>query len=150
MQVKCCKNLCIELKKCEAPAHVAILLTLYFGRMTTLCFVDIGTTNNLLAGELVHQNSPNDAMFMCTFLCEFNGSAHCQVQYGTDQTYMNLPYSAKSTEPGTVGHSVGIVLREQLNSSTTYYYNVSAISGYITVMVQGAFTTPQFSKYLHV
>ena len=110
----------------------------------------IGTTNNLLTGELVDQNSPNDAVLMCTFLCEFNGSAHCQVQYGTDPTYMDLPYSAESTESGTVGDSVGVVLREQLKSSTTYYYNVSAVSGYITVMVQGAFTTPQYSKYLHV
>ena len=110
----------------------------------------IGTTNNLLAGELVDQNSPNGAMLMCTFLCEFNGSAHCHVQYGTDPTYTNLPYSAASTESGTVGDSVGVVLREQLNSSTTYYYNMSAVSGYITVMVQGAFTTPQYSKYLHV
>ena len=89
--------------------------------------------------------SPNDATVMCTFLCEFNGSAHCTVQYGTDPTYMNLPYSAESTETGTAGDSVSVVLRERLNFSIVYYYNVSAVIGNVTVRVQAAFTTPQYS-----
>ena len=111
-------------------------------------YIYIGTTNNLVSGALVDQNSPNDAVVMCTFLCEFNGSARCQVQYGTDPTYINLPYSAESTEYGAAGDSVNVVLREQLKSSTKYYYNVFAVSGYITVTVRGAFTTPQYSKYV--
>ena len=96
--------------------------------------------------------SPNDATVMCTFLCEFNGSARCRVQYGTDPTYMDLPYSAESTETGTAGDSVSVVLREQLNSTTVYYYNVSAVVGNVSVRVQAAFTTPQYSisKYVPV
>ena len=57
---------------------------------------------------------------------------------------MNLPYSAESNESGTAGDSVTVVLREQLNSSTVYYYNVSAVSGDVTIIVQGTFTTAQY------
>ena len=92
-------------------------------------------------------SSPSDAVLSCTFLSGFTGSAHCTVQYGTDTTYMNLPYSAESTETGTAGDTVSVVLSERLNSSTVYYYTVSAVSEDVTVTVQGNFTTPQYSKY---
>jgi len=95
---------------------------------------------------VVNVSSPTDAQLQCTFLSEFTGSACCTVQYGTDPTYMNLPYSAESTENGTAGDTVSVVRRERLNSSTVYYYTVSAVSGEITVTVRGNFTTPQYSK----
>ena len=53
---------------------------------------------------------------------------------------MNLPYSAESTETGTAGDTVSVVLRERLNS-TDYYFNLSAVSGGVNVVVQGNFTT---------
>jgi len=60
---------------------------------------------------------------------------------------MNLPYSAESSETGTAGETVRVVLREQLNSSTVYYFTVSAFSGDITVRVQAvSFTTPIYGK----
>ena len=90
-------------------------------------------------------SSPAGAQLQCTILPGFTGSAHCRVQYGTDPTYMNLPYSAESTETGTAGDTVSVVLRERLNSSTVYYYTVSAVSEDVTVTVQGSFTTPQYS-----
>ena len=93
-------------------------------------------------------SSPIDARLNCTFLSGFTGTSQCTVQYGTDPTYMNLPYSAKSIETGKVGNSVSVVLRERLNSLTVYYYTVSAVSGDVTVRVQGSFTTPQYSKYM--
>ena len=105
-----------------------------------------GTTNNVLEVAVMNVSSSADAQLQCTFLSEFTGSAHCTVQYGTDPTYMNLPYSAESTETGKAGDTVSVVLREQLNSSTVYYYTVSAVSGDVTVTVQGTFTTPQYSK----
>ena len=108
----------------------------------------LGTTNNILTGEVVDINSLTDATVNCTFLSGFTGSAHCQVKYGTDPTFMNLPYSAVSNETGTAGDFVTVVLKEQLNSSTEYYYNVSAVSGGVTVIVQANFTTPQYSKYI--
>ena len=107
----------------------------------------IDATNDLLTGETVDVSSPTNATVTCTFLSGFTGSAHCQVRYGTEPTYMNLPYSAESTETGTAGVTVSVVLREQLNSSATYYYTVSAVSGDVTVTVQGNFTTLQYSKY---
>ena len=95
---------------------------------------------------MVNVNSPVDAQLQCTFLSGFTGSAHYTVKYGTDPTYTNLPYSAESTETGTAGDSVSVVLRERLNSSTVYYYTVSAVSGDVTVIVQGTLTTPQYSE----
>ena len=107
----------------------------------------IGTTNNLLVLLLGEISSSSNATINYTFLSGFTGSAHCTVQYGTDPTYMNLPYSAESIETGTAGDILTVVLREQLNSSTVYYYTVSAVSEDVTVVVQGTFTTPQYSMH---
>ena len=104
-------------------------------------------SNNLLTGVLADLSSSSNVKLNCTFLSGFNGSAHCTVQYGTD---LNVPYSAESTETGTAGDTVSVVLSERLNSSTVYYYTVSAVSGDIMVTVQGNFTTLQYSKYLYV
>ena len=60
---------------------------------------------------------------------------------------MNLPYSAESTETGTAGDTVSVVLRERLNSSTVYYYTVSAVSGDVTAVVQAGNFTTQYSEY---
>ena len=113
-----------------------------------LSYMYVGTTNNVLTGGIVDASSLNNLTINCTFLSGFTGSAQCTVQYGTDPTFMNLPYSAESTETGTAGDSVSVILRERLNSSTLYYYTVSAVSGDVTVTVQGSFTTPQYSKYI--
>ena len=113
-----------------------------------LYFVYIGATNNLLTGEVIDLNSPNDVTIGCIFLSGFNGSARCRVQYGTDPTYSNLPYSAVSTEMGTAGDFITVILRERLNSSSVYYYTVSAVSGDVTVTVRRTFATPQYSKYV--
>ena len=61
---------------------------------------------------------------------------------------MNLPYSAYSTEAGKAGDVLSVVLWNQLNSSTVYYYSVSAVSGDVVVVVQGTFTTPKYSMYI--
>ena len=39
------------------------------------------------------------------------------------------------------GDTVSVVLRERLNSSTVYYYTVSAVSGDVAVTMQGTFIT---------
>ena len=116
-------------------------------KLFSYLFLCTDATNNLLTGELADLSSSSNVKLTCTFLPGFTGSAHCTVQYGTDPTYMNLPYSAESTETGTAGDSVSVVLRERLNFSTVYYYSVSAVSGDVTVTVQGTFITPQNSKY---
>ena len=109
-----------------------------------------GTNNKVLRVAVVDKSSPTDAQLQCTFLSGFTVSTHCTVQYGTDPTYMNLPYSAESTETGAAGDSVSVVLKERLNSLTDYYYTVSAVSGDLTVTVRGNFITPQFCKYVNL
>ena len=104
----------------------------------------------VLRVAVVDVSSPRNVRLNCTFLSGFTGSAHCKVQYGTDSTYMNLPYSAESTETGTAGDSVSVVLRERLNSSTVYYYTVTAVNGDMTMRVQGNFSTPQYSKHYQI
>ena len=111
-------------------------------------FFHADTTNILLTIAVISVSSPVDAQLQCTFLPGFTGSTRCTVQYGNDPTYMNLPYSAESTETGTAGDTVSVVLSERLNSSTEYYYTVTAVSGDVSVTVQGTFTTPQYSKYV--
>ena len=108
------------------------------------------TTNNLLRVAVANVRSPVGAQLQCTFLSGFTGSARYIVQYGTNPTYMNLPYTAESTETGTTGDTVSVELRERLNSSTVYYYTVSAVSGDVNVTVRGNFTTPQYSKCYHI
>ena len=104
------------------------------------------TANNLLTGELASVNSFENATFNCTFLSGFTGFSRCRLQYGTNVTFMDLPYSVESTENGTAGDTVSVVLKERLNSSTMYYYNLSAVIRCLTVTVQGIFTTPRYSK----
>ena len=115
--------------------------------MSSLSSLHTDSTNNLLGAEVEDISLPNHATINCTFLSGLTGSAHCNVQYGNDPTFMNLPYSAESTESDTAGDSVSVVLREQLNSSTVYYYTVSAVSGDVTVRVQGTFKTLQYSMH---
>ena len=107
------------------------------------------TTNNLLTGKVIGVSSPTDAQLQCTFHYGFTDIAHCTVQYGADPTYINLPFSAESNDTGTAGGSVSVALRERLNSSTVYYYTVSAVRRNVTVIVQGTFTTPEYSMYVH-
>jgi len=87
--------------------------------LTFFCCTD--ATNCLLTEKLAALSSSSNVKLICTFLSGFTGTAHCTVQYGTDPTYINLPYSAESTETGTAGDTVSVVLRERLNSSTMYY-----------------------------
>ena len=61
--------------------------------------------------------------------CQFvNGpvtSATCTIQYGTDPTYINLPYTDSST--GTNVNNVTVPLSTPLQASTLYYYVVSSM-----------------------
>ena len=135
------------------PCRAVVNFMQYYiltGMMNIYSHICIDTTNTILASEVADVSSPAGAQLQCTILPGFTGSARCTVQYGTDPTYMNLPYSAESSETGTAGDTVSASLRERLNSSTVYYYIVSAVSGDITVTVQGSFMTPQYSTgYTH-
>ena len=115
---------------------------LHWWFMELFIFICTGKNNNLLTGGIVDVNSRINTTIICTFLCEFNGSTHCRVRYGTDPTYTYLPYVAESIG---IGNMVRVILRERLNSSTQYFFTVSAVIGNVTVVEQGTFKTPQYS-----
>ena len=69
--------------------------------------------------------------------CQFLGgpatSATCTIQYGTDQAYVNLPYTDSSN--GTNVVNVTVRLSAPLQPNTLYYYVVS----FSRVRLQGTF-----------
>ena len=71
--------------------------------------------------------------------CHFpNGpvtSATCSIQYGTDPTYVNLPYTDSSN--GTNVNNVTAPLNAPLQSGTLYYYVASSMG----VQMRGTFQT---------
>ena len=88
--------------------------------------------------------------FTCSLLSGFpaEASASCRIAFGTDLSFTSLPYSASSTGEAATNGSVTVSISERLNSSTTYYYRVTAIEGDNPVVtVLGSFTTGLFSKF---
>ena len=71
----------------------------------------------------------------CQFLSWLVTSATCTIQYGTDPTYMNLPYTDSSN--GTDVYNVTVPLSTPLQGNTHYYYVVSSMG----VKIQGSFQT---------
>ena len=81
---------------CDLHSHTDILLS----NVSSNYINHAGLTNNLLSTATVAVTSSDSGRLSCTFLSGFTDSAHCRLQYGTDPTYMNLPYSAESNETG--------------------------------------------------
>ena len=71
-----------------------MLVLVIVPKILSSIYMYVDTTNNVLTGRIVDASSLNNLTIICIFLSEFTGSAHCTVQYGTDPTYRNLPYSA--------------------------------------------------------
>ena len=71
----------------------------------------------------------------CQFLIRLVTSATCTIQYGTDPTYVNLPYIDSSN--GTNVYNVTVSLSTPLQGNTRYYYVVSSMG----VKIQGSFQT---------
>ena len=71
----------------------------------------------------------------CQFLSGPLIFATCTIQYGTDPTYVNLPYTDSSTDTNV--NSVTVPLSAPLLASTLYYYVVSSMG----VQMQGTFWT---------
>ena len=75
----------------------------------------------------------------CQFLNGSVASATCTIQYGTDPTYVNLPYTDSSN--GTNVNNVTIPVNAPLQSGTLYYYVASSMG----VELQGNFQTGVYS-----
>ena len=69
----------------------------------------------------------------CQFLNGPVTSANCTIQYGTDETNLNL----MNTNSSTNVNSVTVMLSEPLQADTLYYYVVSSMG----VRMQGTFRT---------
>ena len=91
----------------------------------------LGSTNKILS-VIVDIGVPE---VTCQFLSSPVTSATCTIQYGTDPTYMNLPYTDSSN--GTNVKNVTIPLSGPLQSGTLYYYVASSMG----VRLQGSFQT---------
>ena len=97
-----------------------------------VCMISpLGSTNNVF-NVIVDVGVPE-------VTCQFpNGpvtSATCTIQYGTDPTYVNLPYTDSSN--GTNVNNVTIPLSGPLQSGTLYYYVAFSMG----VRLQGSFQT---------
>ena len=71
----------------------------------------------------------------------------CRVTYGTDPSFSKLPYTNTLTKVASVDseENISVSISEALNSTTTYYYLVSALeNGKIFANVQGSFSTGIF------
>ena len=106
-------------------------------------------TNNLLAVSIKRSEFSSGWHWTCSLLSGFpaEASASCRVAFGTDPSFTSLPYSASSTGEAAANGSVTVSITERLNSSTTYYYRVTANEGDNPVVtVLGSFSTGLFSK----
>ena len=107
-------------------------------------------TNNFLAVSIKRSESSIGWQLTCSLLSGFPAgvNASCRVAFGTDPSFTSLPYSASSTGEAAANGSVIVSISERLNSSTTYYYRVTAIEGdNHVVTVLGSFITGLFSKF---
>ena len=75
----------------------------------------------------------------CQFLGGLVTSATCTFQYGTDPTYVNLPYTDSSN--GTNVYNVAVPLNVPLEVNTLYYYVASSMG----VQVRGRFQTGTYN-----
>ena len=91
----------------------------------------LGSTNNVF-NVVVDVGVPE---LTCQFLNGPVTSATCTIQYGTDPTYVNLPYTDSSN--GTNVNNVTASLNAPLQSGTLYYYVTSSMG----VRLQGNFQT---------
>ena len=77
----------------------------------------------------------------CQFLNGPVTSAACTIQYGTDPTYANLPYTDSSN--GTNVNNVTVLFSAILQGDTLYYYVVSSMG----IQMQGTFRTGKCKLY---
>ena len=94
-----------------------------------------GTTNNLLQVEVLESGS--NVMIQCRLLAAITELVHCEARYGTDPSHHVLPYRDTSNSAGVEGDVLTIHISHDLQSHTTYYYNISlvAVDGIISARV---------------
>ena len=98
-------------------------------------FIFAGITNNLLQVEVLESGS--NVMIQCRLLAAITELVHCEARYGTDPSHHVLPYRDTSNSAGLEGDVLTIHISHDLQSHTTYYYNISlvAVDGIISARV---------------
>ena len=71
-------------------------------------------------------------------ICTFQPGYTCTINYGTDPSYANLTYSDTNT---TQNREATIVLSQDIQNDTTYYFIASAESSSQCERVRGTFRT---------
>ena len=76
-------------------------------------------------------------MIQCRLLAAVTELVHCEARYGTDPSHHVLPYRDTSNSAGVEGDVLTIHISHDLQSHTTYYYNISlvAVDGIISARV---------------
>ena len=115
---------------------INVYIYLYY--IYIICLQFLGSTNSIFT-VTIDVGVPE---VTCQFLNGPVTSAICTIQYGTDPTYMNLPYTDSSN--GTNVNNVTIPLSGPLQSGTLYYYVASSIG----VLLQGTFQTGVLTHFM--
>ena len=83
----------------------------------------------------------------CHFLNGPVSSASCEVNYGTNQNYMNLSSSASANDTNTSAVTLQLT---QLQPNTEYYYIVLAIGDSMRARMRDRFITGMYQLHLFV
>ena len=85
---------------------------------------------------------------MCVLQSGFMGSGttQCEIIYGTDASYSNLPFMDTGSNTST---DIAVALTATLQARTTYYYIATATSGNVCARLQGSFTTGTVYLCIH-
>ena len=115
--------------------YVEESLSLYEGQGSHVSFISlhIGSMNALLRVWVDSTNIVN-AFVHCTFEPGYT----CTINYGTDSSFTNLVYSDTSS---TQERITTIILSQELQKDTTYYFIVSAEGSPQCARVHGTFRT---------
>lgn len=86
----------------------------------------------------------------CKFLCGFDDATtvQCHMSYSTDASMVGQPGSLTDAPiaNGSLGETLSFLLTEPLPPNTMYYYQVVAFSPDQKVMVNGNFSTGNYSE----
>ena len=85
--------------------------------------------------------SINHQSVECQLPLSFAGVTQCNIRYGVDSTYEDLPYVDESSGGTGGGSNVTVLLTHQLQPLTTYYYVAFANSSSMCAKVLGSFST---------
>ena len=110
-------------------------------------FLSITGFTNYFFDVLVNISDISVPEITCHFLNGPVSSASCEVNYGTNQNYMNLSSSASANDTNTSAVTLQLT---QLQPNTEYYYIVLAIGDSMRARMRDRFITGMYQLHLFV